>query len=41
MYSSQAVESIYDLAVEMKNFPFEVPPRSRNNFIAYLNKKLN
>jgi len=25
----------------MKSFPFEIPPRTRVNFVFYLNKKLN
>ena len=29
------------MAVKIKKFPFEVPPRTRNNFVFFLNKKLN
>jgi hypothetical protein len=29
------------MAAKIKKFPFEVPPRTRNNFVFYLNKKLN
>jgi hypothetical protein len=41
VYSANSVEKIYNLSLEMKQFPFEIPPKTRSNFIKFLNKKLN
>lgn len=37
----QPVEQIYEKAMKLKNFPFEVPPVSRTHFIRYLYEKFN
>jgi hypothetical protein len=37
----QSVEKISDMAMELKNFPFEVPPISRTHFIKFLDGKFN
>lgn len=41
IYGSQPVEKIYDTAMKLKQFPFEVPPISRQHFIRYLYQKFN
>jgi hypothetical protein len=36
IYAVQPVEKIYDMALELKRFPFEIPPISRQHFVRYL-----
>ncbi len=41
IYSPQFVEGMYDMAEEIMNFEFNIPPVSKARYIKYLSDKLN